>query len=368
MERDLTARDWPPSAVAVGDVFADYVCDLTDPELAPALAQGGDLFAPVAVEVGGGAVQFALAARQAGFRPVALVGKVGGTEEVGALRPDPAGDRVRSVLEAHGVTALWSLGRGEETGRAVVVFGPDDRRVMVSDPLANATLEPAELTLEMRAAVRAADLVHVAGYVLLQPARRAAVLELMEEARAAGATVAFDLVPHDLFRYLDGAELLRTLRPLVTWLLVELRTAQGVLGHERTALNRPEGIERTMEALVLEFPSVALYLKPWRALVRDQGQRWEMTFDYASGPGAEGRPPAHRRGCCMSGCNGRELGPAWPGPETAWRRSRWGLGGRTSGWTSAGCGWPTRWCSPPAVSASAPRRWRHSWTRAPQRS
>jgi sugar/nucleoside kinase (ribokinase family) len=158
---------------------------------------------------------------------------------------------------------------------------------ILSSELAN-FFEPAEITLEMRAAVRAADLVHVAGYVLLQPSRREAVLGLMQEAQVAGAAVALDLVPHDLFRYLDGAELLSSLRPLVTWLVVELGTAQGVLGHERTTPDRPEAVEKAMEALVLKFPSVVLYLGSWRALVQDRGERWEETFDYAPGAASRG--------------------------------------------------------------------------------
>jgi len=291
LEANLTERETAlpkRGAVVVGDVFVDCVGHLSTPQVTGLLRDpDADLhaFAPVAMEIGGAGVQFAVAARAAGFEPVTLIGKVGGA---GDGRPDEPGERARRFLMAHGVVPMLAVEAGGASGRALILYTPPDRRIMISDPLANTTLQASDIGPEMETAAREAAFVYVSGFVLLQPGRHAAAMCILAAGRAGGATTALDLVPHDIYRYLTYERLRDRLGGIIDWLVVELPAACRLLGHARGDAGTPPAGE-VLGALACDFPSVALYVEPGRALVAHRGERSEQRFEYLPGVHSRGQ-------------------------------------------------------------------------------
>jgi sugar/nucleoside kinase (ribokinase family) len=284
-------------ALAVGDVFVDYICDLSRPELTSTLSKPDreqDLFAPVTMEVGGGGAQFAIAARTSGFDEVGVIGKVGGVPvpNEGKTRLDPLAELAAQFLTEHDVASIWAVDPKIATGRACILYGPGDRRLMVSDPGANATLCKADLTSEMWQAVKRAGLVHISGYVLLQEERRAAALALMRTAKAHQATVAVDLAPHNIYNFIPGPILLDTLSGVADWFMAALPTAHRMLGYGPLVDANPRVTEKVMDGLSRWFPSIALNITPAVALLHHQGKREERHFEYSTGVASRGQSAA----------------------------------------------------------------------------
>ena len=282
------------TAVAIGDVFVDYVTDLTGAEhqsLLEDVKSSTNMFAPIQVLTGGAGVQFAVAAKQAGFPAAYLLGKMGGRiADNDEVLPDVPANEVLSHLESHSVKPLIAISPHTETGRIVILYLPSDRRLMISDSLANTTFCVDDITEAMKQAVAAADLVHVSGYTFLQPERRRAVMELMHTARAAGrALIAVDLVPHDLYQYLDTAELCRDLKDVAQMGLIELPTASRfVLGRQLPA-RTPQVINEVLEGLAETFSSIVLNLDPSQAIVVHSGRRWTQRMQYSPGLSSRGQ-------------------------------------------------------------------------------
>lgn len=256
--------------VVLGDVFWDHVSDIsTDTGALAELSVGAgyDTVGPITGEAGGGGLQFAVAARQH-WSEVTLLGKVG---------RDQAGADVARYLDANGVHALLAHDDHRPTGHSLIVYFSEDRRFMVSDAGANTTLCDADVTAAMRTAIDSASLLHVSGYLLMQDERRAVVLDLMAAARDAGTTVALDLVPHDLDRFVDTSTVLPKVLANTDWLLAAESTARRVLG------------EYTLAQLSDDGRSVAIYPHPSQAVVWHDGERHELSFDYHPGGRSRGQ-------------------------------------------------------------------------------
>lgn len=268
------------AATVIGDVFYDYVSDLSSSGSPAALKTSDvDVFAGVAGLVGGSAVQFAVAAIAAGFSPVAVIGKAGG--RAGAL--DVPGAAAVSAMREAGVKPLLALDGNAATGRAMITYLPHDRRFMISDPGANAAFETGDIDTCMWQAARQRGLIHVSGYALLQPARRQATLKLVEAARSAGATVAIDVVPHDIDRYVTLAEM-RAALARADWIMTAEVTARRLLDPDRAL---PE--DALLADLTELASSVALFRSPGKATVLHGGERREHELPYTPGPRSRGQ-------------------------------------------------------------------------------
>jgi len=263
--------------VALGDVFWDYVSDISVEADAPANVSDGagyDTVGSIIGKAGGGGLQFAVAARQQGWAEVTLIGKIG---------HDPAGDDIARHLDANGVHKLLACDAHRPTGRSLIVYFSGDRRLMVSDAGANTTLCRADLTTSIRDEIRAASLLHVSGYLLMQDERRAVVLDLMAEARDANTIIALDLVPHDLDRFIDTARLLPGVLVSVDWLLAAESTARRVL-----QVNG-EDTRDMVAQLSSGGRSVAIYPHPSQAVVWHRGRLHAREFDYRAGGRSRGQ-------------------------------------------------------------------------------
>jgi sugar/nucleoside kinase (ribokinase family) len=276
----MDAPDMTALAV-IGDIFYDYVCDLSSSTDFPSsLADRDvDISAGVVGLMGGNALQFAVAAIEEGFSPVTVVGKIGGCD--GA--PDVPGASALNAMRDAGVEPLLAVGDNAATGRAMITYLPHDRRFMISDPGANAAFESKDINDCMLQAVTGAGLVHVSGYTLVQPARRSAIFKLIEAARSAGATIALDVVPHDIDRYVTPAEM-RAALARADWIMTAEVTARRLFDPDRAL---PE------DALLMDLSrlasTVALFRSPDKATVLHGCERREHELPYTPGPRSRGQ-------------------------------------------------------------------------------
>jgi sugar/nucleoside kinase (ribokinase family) len=275
------------SAVAIGDIFVDYISDLTEPVyrgFIEGISSSTNLFASIDIQIGGAGLQFAAAAKSAGFAKSVLIGKIGGQlNKSQGVAPDLPGEMVMEFLQRHDIQPLLAVDPDSETGRIVIIFLPNDRRLMLSDRLANALFSPADITSDMNAAVRQADLIHISGYTFLQENRRVAVIELIQSAKKGNAKVVLDVVPHNIYKTISFEQMCSYVEGLVDWIIVEIPTAHQLVDLGQLKDVSPELIDYIQGVLQSRFPSVALYLNPGHAIVTDKKERLEYTFDYQPG-------------------------------------------------------------------------------------
>jgi sugar/nucleoside kinase (ribokinase family) len=281
------------SIVAIGDIFVDCISDLTAPkyqEVIENVKSSTNIFASVDVQVGGAGLQFAVAAKAAGFEISTLIGKIGGRlDKSQTIVPDLPGNLAIEYLQQHGVHPLLVTDPESETGRIIIIFLPNDRRLMLSDRLANTLFTSSDISPEMKLAVRNADLVHVSGYTFLQESRRVAMLELMRYAREGSGKIALDFVPHDLYKYISFAQLCSDVGGLVDWIIVEIPTAHQLVGLGRLKQISPDVINHIQLLLTSTFPSIALFLNPGYAIIIDENERLEYKFKYQPGITSRGQ-------------------------------------------------------------------------------
>lgn len=269
-----------PGVVAIGDVFVDLVCDITPAALSIGPADELDHTAPLVTAVGGGGLQFALAAVESGFSPVCSIATVG-VDATG--RRDPAGVEAAHVAARSRIRTLWAIDHEQGTGRTFIVYGAAGQRLMISDPAANRRFSTKQISSEMREAVEEAGLVYISGYALTTEPRRSATLELMRQAKSAGAVVAVDLAPHTIYQIVDARLLLKSLKGLADWLIASSSTARGIVGHSDDT-----SVVAVASELALWSPTVAVFETPGEALVMSGGASRLWHCDYQDGQASRG--------------------------------------------------------------------------------
>jgi sugar/nucleoside kinase (ribokinase family) len=161
--------------VVVGDLMLDVAARMAAP-----LAVGSDTPARVRSRPGGAGANVAAWLAVAGA-PVTLVARAG---------DDDAARGAVARLAGHGVRPAVAVDPSLPTGTCVVLVAPGGERSMLPDAGANAALAPADLP--DGAFARGAHL-HLTGYPLLREGPpRAAAVEALRRARAAGMTVSLD--------------------------------------------------------------------------------------------------------------------------------------------------------------------------------
>ena len=204
------------SCVVVGDANVDRVADLSSAWLDP--MESPCFHTRLHTTVGGNAVFFAEAALDAGFKRVKMACSTG---------DDPDGALIRLHLDTLGVQVLH-VRSDQPTGQTLILYQPEDCRVLVADRGANRELGALELLLSDEQAAPS-SLLYLSGYTMLNHEERAAVGRLACTAREAGTKVLVDVVPHDIWHkrrwhdYVDhcfGAHIAA----------IELRTVAGFMG------------------------------------------------------------------------------------------------------------------------------------------
>jgi sugar/nucleoside kinase (ribokinase family) len=161
----------PPRVVVVGDVAVDVLVEPCSPAVA-----GADIPARIRMRAGGAGANTAAWLAHLGA-DVTLVARVG---------DDPAGRAAADDLRAAGVRSALAVDPDHPTCTVVVLLADGDR-TMLSDRGAAARLSPADLP-----ALGGADHLHLSGYVLIDPASRAAGQAALAAARVAGLSTSVD--------------------------------------------------------------------------------------------------------------------------------------------------------------------------------
>jgi ribokinase len=165
-----------PEVVVLGDVVVDVEVS------AERWPRPGECVRPGALRIhsGGAAANTALALARLG-RTVAFLGRVGA---------DPLAEVPLAALRGAGVEVSHVQREGgAPTGLVYVAATPDGRRTTLAYQGASARYE---LDTQARAAVRGARLLHLTGYALPAEPQRAAALDAVATAAAAGVAVSLD--------------------------------------------------------------------------------------------------------------------------------------------------------------------------------
>jgi sugar/nucleoside kinase (ribokinase family) len=160
------------TVVAIGDVATDVVVVLAG-EPAP----GSDRPASISTRGGGAAANVAAHLARLGVA-VELVGCVG---------DDPPAVGLAAELTAAGVRPALRTVPGVPTGTIVSLVEPGGQRSFLADRGANLELAAGDVPVP-----RAGGHLYVSGYTLLHPRPRAAGLQALRDALAAGCTVSVD--------------------------------------------------------------------------------------------------------------------------------------------------------------------------------
>jgi sugar/nucleoside kinase (ribokinase family) len=203
----------PPPVLCVGILVADLFVPLLERLPAP-----GDLIATddFLLQPGGCAANTAIALRRLGV-PVAVCGRVG---------DDLFGVHVEADLVARGIdTTLVSRASGYGTSKTVVIPVAGEDRRFIHTFGANAALTAGDVT---SAALEAAEVVYVGGYLVLPALDQDQLAERFRVARAGGATIALDVVaPTGRSLSLDAV---RALLPLTDYFLPNDDEARALTG------------------------------------------------------------------------------------------------------------------------------------------
>ncbi|MFZ5821721.1 MAG: carbohydrate kinase family protein [Chloroflexota bacterium] len=216
-------------AVTLGDVNMDLVVEAMDVPFGESSKLSGCYFKEIRSLVGGNGVFFAEAARQAGFSESYLLATVG-YDETRQL-PDVAAQTVINRLEKGGITPLFSWDK-HGTGKVIILYQPDDNRIMFADRGANAGFTLDNLPNGAQDIVQKASVFHVSGYTLLREEQRQAAKHLMRLAKEAGVLTSVDIVPHDLFHTHDF-DIVAKNTEFARAICVEASTIMGLLRLEQ---------------------------------------------------------------------------------------------------------------------------------------
>jgi sugar/nucleoside kinase (ribokinase family) len=209
-----------------------------------------------------------------------VIGKIGSRED-GSL--DLAGTAAVDALIEAGIEPLLAHDRKVGTGRSMICYLPNDHRLMVSDAGANATFSIDDIDHLMLSAVTRPGLVHVSGYALVQQSRRKATQKLIMAAQSAGATVAIDIVPHDIDRFVSPTAI-REVLTSADWIITAKSTARRLLGADPVAEE-----ETLLNGLATLANSIALFPHPSEAVVAKERKRWRHKIDYVPGASSRGQ-------------------------------------------------------------------------------
>ena len=175
------------SCFIIGDVNIDYITDLSHVVIS---GESNPCFHnPVIASVGGNAVFFAEAGCEAEFDNITVLCSVGN---------DVAGARALEHLQGLGVK-VHQMPSNQQTGQVLIIYQPDDRRIMVADRGANKDFHIPQSDMLSEIATEC-DLLYISGYMLLDNEQCAAIHTIARAFQAEGAKVLVDIVPHDVWQ------------------------------------------------------------------------------------------------------------------------------------------------------------------------
>jgi len=164
--------------VVLGDIAVDIVSKLRTP-----LTRGSDAPASVRVMPGGSGANVAVWLARLG-QPVTFIGRVGN---------DLFGRWLADDMTREGVQLALAIDKQRPTGVIQVLVEPSGERTMVPDRGANAFWATQDVP---EALIAQSSLLHVTGYVLLDPSSQHGALQAMRYARIHGVPISLDPSSH----------------------------------------------------------------------------------------------------------------------------------------------------------------------------
>ncbi|MBN1995924.1 hypothetical protein JW935_00130 [candidate division KSB1 bacterium] len=149
----------------------------------------------ISSSVGGNAVFFSEAACDAGYSNVTVMCSIG---------EDIAGRQAREHMQKNGVV-VHNLPSNHHTGQVIIVYQPDDHRIMIADRGANRDFRVPGVELLAEIADKS-DMLYISGYMLLDNNQCTAIHKIANIFHAANAKVFVDIVPHDVWRTISWRE------------------------------------------------------------------------------------------------------------------------------------------------------------------
>lgn len=276
-----------PKAVVLGDVVVDVVTDLSQITLKKS-SDLNDRFENNVVQlVGGSARNVSIAAIRAGFS-VSLISKIGSKTKK-HNKPDANGQFIIDSLKKEKINPLFSIGNHLKTGKVIIVYLPNDKRIMVSDRGASVGLSRNDLSAKAISAVKNADLLYVDGYNSLKNPMKSTAKFLMELASKHRTLVAFDVVPHKIYKLMSFKQL-RAYTKYVDVICFELNTARRFL--EMRPVNKPPQISSIIQSLkpFTDIYKVVFTRSGNNCLaINDQGLMKKIKTNYGNDIGIEKR-------------------------------------------------------------------------------
>lgn len=218
--QDPIMRAGQGSILVIGDMNIDYVIPAAHLERIQ-----GQILVMGEPSVGGTAINAATAFRDKGFEPV-IFGKIGDDRE---------GQLIRDEIERRKITTLAGVTKTKSTGSCFVIFERDtQQRLMIQESAkANANdydLDNLALALQM-CKLRHDHLVFVVGHFLVRLDLESAklLIELLAQARA---RIVLDIVPHDMWRYIDYHSFIDVVDERIQVLVGEYDAFMRLLGHQ----------------------------------------------------------------------------------------------------------------------------------------
>jgi len=212
-------------------------------------------YSPIFVTPGGAAMNFALAA----------TGRFSGVNILGRVGNDAFSQVVLGAALSGGVRPFIEKSDTLPTGTAIYVRDSSTTvhrgvRLLVVDRGANRSVDT-DYIERHAATISNSSLFFVDGYSFLEQPRRAAAEAAMRIARAGGAQVALDLVPHDahlFFKFSDVACWVKS----ADLLIAEVRTVRRIMGlASDDEVHDPAIAHETLEAARRSFPGTAFHLR-----------------------------------------------------------------------------------------------------------
>jgi 3,4-dihydroxy 2-butanone 4-phosphate synthase/GTP cyclohydrolase II len=225
----------------LGDLNIDYKIALTEN------LTGNKILNKPQPETGGTAFNAAIKFKEI-FEPV-VFGKVGN---------DLGGRFIKERLEQERITALLGTSMTQATGICTMMYHDDERIIIKDDQIATNANDYDLTNLQKALAIaeiNKEDYVFIVGHALTR-CGIAHSKAVMEQVRATGAVIVFDLVPHNMHETISLAELVSVINiDKVEILVGEYNTFMGFLGNKfPKTISSVDDIKDDIKAIFRNIP------------------------------------------------------------------------------------------------------------------
>lgn len=219
------------SCVILGDINIDYVSDLSNISLQN--MNNACINSSILSYVGGNGTFFAEAALEAGFDKIKLICSLG---------RDVAAETVKSYFNNKEAIELINFPSGEDTGKVLILYQPDDKRILIADRGTNREIFTSFSCKTKDFVYVPADLLYISGYSLFNETSSVTLNSIIQEYKSNGTFCIIDAVPHEIFHSFNWNDYVYNCRG-IDGIIIELATILGFMGQERVQESTDEIVE-----------------------------------------------------------------------------------------------------------------------------